>query len=117
MDWAQVTREFNKHFQGRILQGDSTRRPARTEGGLRSARPRIPEIVSLTGIAPRAKEKGKDEKKGGTSREAEKKGKGEKQGEKVKEDNGGKAKEKEQEEEDKENSEEKKGRRKRGPKK
>ena len=95
MDWAQVTREFNKHFQGRILQGDSTRRPARTEGGLRSARPRIPEIVSLTGIAPRAKEKGKDEKKGGTEKEDEKKGKGkgEKQGEKVNQDKGGKEKE------------------------
>ena len=104
MDWAQVTREFNKHFQGRILQGDSARRPARTEGGLRSARPRIPEIVSLTGIAPRAKEKGKNEKKGGTGKEEEKKGKGEG----GKQD--GKVKEKEEEEE------REKGEKKRGPK-
>jgi len=70
MDWAEVTREFNNNFQGRLLPGETLPRPMRTESALRSARPRIPEIVALTGIAARKNE----EKKGG-KKEGKKRGK------------------------------------------
>ena len=80
MDWAQVTRAFNMNFQGRLLPGDSTVRPQRTEGGLRSARPRIPEIVSLTGIAPREKGKKKEKKEKGEQKGGKETEKGGKKG-------------------------------------
>ncbi len=65
MDWGEVTREFNNNFQDRVLPGETFPRPTRTEGSLRSARPRIPEIVNLTGIAARKSEEKKGAKKGG----------------------------------------------------
>jgi hypothetical protein len=68
MDWAEVTREFNNNFENRLLPGEIFRRPMRTESALRSARPRIPEIVALTGITARKVKGKKGGKKGGTKR-------------------------------------------------
>lgn len=73
MDWSNITRQFNNTFHRRILAGEMVERPARTEGGLRSARPRIPEIVTMTGMPPRDDKRkggkkqggGKEEKNGG----------------------------------------------------
>ena len=68
MDWDQITRDFNNHFQGRTLEGDSRVRPQRTENALRTARARIPEIVEMTGIKARGESKkgdgGRDEETG-----------------------------------------------------
>jgi len=68
MDWAEVTREFNNSFEDRLLPGETLQRPMRTESALRSARPRIPEIVALTGITARKIEEKKGAKKGGKKR-------------------------------------------------
>jgi hypothetical protein len=77
MDWAEVTREFNNNFKNRLLPGETFRRPMRTESALRSARPRIPEIVALTGIAARKSGGKKGGKKGGKQRGKKEDGKDE----------------------------------------
>lgn len=68
MDWDEVTREFNNNFNNHLLPGETVPRPMRTEGSLRSARPRIAEIVALTGITARKPEERKGAKKGGRKR-------------------------------------------------
>lgn len=55
MDWERITTDFNNNFAGRNLYGDPNGpvRPMRTAGALRTVRARVPEIVTMTGIAPR----------------------------------------------------------------
>lgn len=77
MDWAEVTREFNNNFENRLLPGETFPRPMRTESALRSARPRIPAIVALTGITARKTEDKKGAKKGGKKKGKKEEGKDE----------------------------------------
>lgn len=77
MDWTEVTREFNNNFNNRLLPGETFPRPTRTEGALRSARPRIAEIVAMTGITARKNEGKKGVKEGGKKRGKKEDGKDE----------------------------------------
>ncbi|MCJ1303462.1 hypothetical protein MMC08_006272 [Hypocenomyce scalaris] len=59
MDWRQLAIEFNRRFQGQILRGDPTPRPARSALSLRNEKARIRAITDLTRLKPKDQKPGK----------------------------------------------------------
>lgn len=55
LNWDQITSDFNRRFEGRVLAGSDTPRPRRTKGSLQSQSARIDEIARITGRHVRAK--------------------------------------------------------------
>lgn len=51
MKWGEITERFNRTFEGKILPGSDTPRPARTKVALRTERSRVKKITDHTGIA------------------------------------------------------------------
>lgn len=50
LDWSMITETFNDKFEGQVLQGTSSPRPARNQLELRQEQARIEEICEMTRI-------------------------------------------------------------------
>ena len=51
--WDDITVDFNKYFEGTVLPGDPTPRPARTKASLTTERYRVKRITDLAGLTPK----------------------------------------------------------------
>ena len=70
MPWDALTEDFNKTFEGQILNDGTGKRPHRSKPSIMTERYRIPEVCRISGLKP------KDGSKKKLEEEAEEEGDG-----------------------------------------
>ena len=57
MKWDDLTKDFNKHFAGQVLNRGGKPRPFRTKPSILTERYRIPEVCRISGLKAKASQR------------------------------------------------------------